>query len=480
MWQPVFMISGYVVCILGILMLIPAGLDFSANLFLNNLSPFIKSSIISIFFGCSMFLSNYTKIEKISIKQAYLVTVVSWLMICLFATLPFIFYNVVPSINDALFESFSGVTGTGASIMSNVESLPQSILLWRSMLNGVGALGVVIFAVALLPFLGIGGMQMFQKENSDSNDKIMPRFSYIAKRIIVIYFILVAIATSILFLCGMSWFDAINHAISAIGTGGFSTKNNSIAFYDSVLIEFFIMIFMIMGAIPMTFYILLWKKNVKDKNNQIKTFVKLVFVCGLLLSLYLYVHSEYSLFQAVRYAFFSVISVVTTTGLSSCNFVDWGIWATIVFFLLSFVGGCTGSTSGSIKIFRWQVVYAFLRKYFLSVVEPSRVVPLKVGEVSTDENVSISVFVYVISFLLCLAFLTLCMSFCGVDFSTSFATIVACMTNTGIGSIDVIGPDGNYAFFSSTIKALLCFAMFLGRLEIITVLVILTKSFWRR
>ena len=480
MWQPVLMIGGYVVCILGALMLIPAGFDATDSLFANNWSPFVKSSVISIFFGCSLFLSNYKKIEKITIKQAYLVTIISWLMICLFASLPLIFYDAVPNITDALFESFSGVTGTGASVISDVEALPKSILLWRSLLNGLGALGVVIFAVALLPFLGIGGMQMFQKENSDSNDKIMPRFSYIAKRIILVYFLLVAIATVILFFCGMTWFDAVNHAISAIGTGGFSTKNNSIAFYNSSLIEFFVMVFMIMGAIPMTFYILLWKKNVKDKNNQIKIFLKLVFVLSMLLGVYLYVHSDYSFLTAIRYTFFSVISFITTTGLSSCNFINWGIWTTIVFVFISFIGGCTGSTCGSIKIFRWQVVLAFFKKYFLSAIEPSRVVPLKVGEVSTDEKVSLSVFVYVLSFILCLMFLTIVVSFCGVDFSTAFASVVACITNTGVGSVEVIGPAGNYSFFPPIVKWVLCLAMFLGRLEVITVLVLLTKSFWRR
>lgn len=480
MWQPVLMIGGYVVCILGVLMLVPAGFDAVNGIFLNKLSPFVKSSVISIFFGCLLFLSNYKKIEKITIKQAYLVTIISWLMICLFASLPLIFYGVVPSITDALFESFSGVTGTGASVISDVESLPKSVLLWRSLLNGVGALGVVIFAVALLPFLGIGGMQMFQKENSDSNDKIMPRFSYIAKRIIVVYFVLVGIASGVLFLCGMTWFDAVNHAISAIGTGGFSTKNNSIAFYNSSLIEFFVMIFMVMGAIPMTFYILLWKKSAKDKNNQIKTFLKLVFALGMLLGVYLYIYSDYSFLTAIRYTFFSVVSIITTTGLSSCDFINWGIWTTIVFVVISFIGGCTGSTSGSIKIFRWQVVYAFLKKYFLSAIEPSRVVPLKVGEISADESVSLSVFVYVMSFILCLIFLTVVVSFCGVDFLTAFTSVVACITNTGVGSVEVIGPTGNYSFFSPVVKGILCLAMFLGRLEVITVLVLLTKSFWRR
>ena len=477
MWQPVFMISGYILGILGLIMLIPAGLDITVTG--EDWSPFISAAMITVFFGFSLFLSNYTKIERITLRQGYLVTVVSWVLVCVFASIPFILYNSTKDVTDALFEATSGITGTGATIMENVEILPKSVLLWRSLLNYIGGLGIVIFAVALLPFLGIGGMQMFQHENSDSNDKFMPKFSYIAKRIVAVYVVLTAIATGTLFLSGMGLFDAVNHAMSAIGTGGFSTKNNSIAAYDSVVIEFFVMIFMLMGALPMTFYILLVRRRNPDKNGQVKMFLRTVLWFSLILSGYLYFVSDFSLLSSMRKSFFTVIATVTTTGLACTDYTEWGAWITVVIILLSLVGGCTGSTSGSIKIFRWQVIKAFLRKYFLSAIEPNRVIPLKIGDVNMPEKVTMSVFVYIFSFLICMALLIVLLSTFGLDFKTAAATVTACVTNVGVGAVSAIGPSGNYAFFSNEVKSVLCFAMLLGRLEIITVIVVFSKSFWK-
>lgn len=477
MWQPVFMISGYILGILGLIMLIPAGLDMSVTS--ADWSPFLSSAMVAVFFGFALFLSNYTKIERITLKQGYLITVVSWFLSCLFSAVPFWFYLERESAVDGLFEAVSGLTGTGASIMEDVESLPPAILLWRSLLNYIGGLGIVIFAVALLPFLGIGGMQIFQHENSDSNDKFMPKFSYIAKRIVFVYLLLFGVACCCMFLCGMSWFDAANHAMSAIGTGGFSSRNGSIGAFNSFPIELCTMIFMLAGALPMTFYILLWRHSEADKNHQVRSFLKIVLVAILCLSGYLYAKSEYSLFEALRYASFTVISVITTTGLTSCDYITWGAWITAVILFLSLVGACTGSTGGSIKILRWQVIYAFLRKYLLSAIEPNRVIPLKIGKVNMSEKVTMSVFVYVFSFLICLALLVLAVSACGLDFKTAMAVVTACIGNVGVGSVEVIGPGGNYAFLPDTIKFILCFAMILGRLEVISVLVIFSKSFWR-
>lgn len=477
MWQPVFMISGYILGILGVLMLVPAGFDFYTSGTVCR--SFVYAAVITVFFGFSLFLSNYVKVEKISLKQAYLVTAVTWLLSALFAALPFFLNENKMLFTDAFFEAVSGITGTGATIMPDVEDLPEAILLWRSMLNYIGGLGIVIFAVALLPFLGIGGMRMFQRENSDSNDKFMPRFSYIAKRILLVYSLLFVLCFAALYGCGMEWFDAVNYAMAGIGTGGFATKNASVAAFDSFAIEAVLMIFMLAGSLPMTFYILLFRHSAANKNYQVSVFLKLVFAYGLFVALILYAESDYSLWQSLRYSFFNVVSVVTTTGFSSADFINWGVWTTAVFMLLSLNGGCTGSTSGSIKVFRWQMVYAFLRKYILSMIEPNRVIPLKVGHINPSENVVTSVFVYILSFILSLVFLSVAVSLCGVEFSTALAATLACMTNVGVGSVDIIGPAGNYAFFSDTVKLILCFAMMLGRLEVITILVIFSKSFWR-
>lgn len=478
MWQPVLTISGYILGILGLIMLIPAGFEIWQSG--TTWSPFLAAAAASMFFGFSLFLSNNTKFEKINIKQAYLVTTISWLLVCVFAAVPFYLYGVVQNPSDAWFEAMSGLTGTGATIISNVEALPKPILLWRSLLNGIGGLGVVIFAVALLPILGIGGMQMFQRENSDSNDKFMPKFSYIAKRIVAVYLTLIGICGAAYILCGMGWFDAVNHAISVIGTGGFSTKNASIGAFHSLPIELLTMLFMLAGAVPMTAYILLLRGSPADRNKQIITLLRIVFYVGLSLTLYLYFADNKAFFEALRHSYFTVISIVTTTGLASTDYIAWGGWVTTLILMLSLCGGCTGSTGGSIKIFRWQVVFAFLRKSLLSAVEPNRVIPIKIGTTNLSEKVSISVFVYLLSFLISLIVLTLIVSLDGADFATSFAAVMACITNVGMGAVESIGPNGNYAFFAPSTKCILTFAMFLGRLEVITVLVIFSKSFWRR
>ena len=235
MWQPVLMINGYLISVLGLAMLIPAAVDMLETG--RNWSLFVTSSIVSLFIGLSLFLGNRTKIEKITLQQGYLLTAVSWVSLTLLATLPFILSDVTPGFADALFEAMSGLSTTGATVITDLEVLPDSILLWRSMLNGLGGVGIVIFAVALLPFLGIGGMQIFQRENSDLNDKFMPKFNYIAKRIMAVYFILVALCAGCLYFAGMTPLESVNYAMAAIATGGFSTKNASVGFYDSVSIE---------------------------------------------------------------------------------------------------------------------------------------------------------------------------------------------------------------------------------------------------
>ena len=236
---------------------------------------------------------------------------------------------------------------------------------------------------------------------------------------------------------------------------------------------------MLAGALPMTFYILLARRKNPDRNGQVRMFLKTTLVFSLLMSGYLYYVSDFSLLSSLRQSFFTVIAIVTTTGLTANDYTQWGIWVTAAILLLSLTGGCTGSTSGSIKIFRWQVIKAFLRKYFLSAIEPNRVIPLKIGQINMPEKVTMSVFVYIFSFLISMAVLTILVSACGIDFRTSVAAVTACITNVGVGAVEVIGPSGNYAFFSNEIKAILCFAMLLGRLEIITIIVVFSKSFWR-
>lgn len=477
MWQPVLMISGYFISVLGVAMLFPAALDIWYTG--AKWSIFINSSIVAFFIGLSLFLSNRGKIRDISLRQAYLLTTIIWFAITLLAAMPFVLHGA--DFADAVFEASSGVSTTGATIYTDIEALPRSILLWRALLNGLGGIGIVIFAIALLPFLGIGGMQIFQRENSDINEKFMPKISYIAKRIIIVYVTLVIACLLSLKLAGMNWFDALCHALSSIATGGFSTKNASVGAFHSSSIEWIITLFMFLGALPLTFYhSLLATRNIHSiRSTQVSAFVKILAVYILIMTIWLTWNGVYGFGTALRQSAFNIISVVSTTGFVSVDYLHWGVFATTAFVVFSFTGGCTGSTSGSVKIFRWQVIWAQLKRAMITTLEPNRMSPLKVGTVPISSEVASSVYILFIAFSISLIALTLLVSIFGYDFATSFSAVAACMTNVGPGVVPAIGPSGNYTFFPDAVKYILAFAMLLGRLEVMTVLVIFTRNFWK-
>ncbi len=477
MWQPVLMICGYFVSVLGIAMLFPAMLDIYYTGV--NWSIFLSSSIVTMFIGLSLFLANKGKIKDISIQQAYLLTVFSWVSVALLAALPFMFYGT--NWADAIFEAASGISTTGASIYANVEVLPKSILLWRALLSGMGGVGIVIFAIAMLPFLGIGGMQIFQRENSDVNEKFMPKISYIAKRIIAVYLVLMIVCAISLVAAGMGWFDAICHTLTTISTGGFSTKNASIGFFKSSTIEWLITLFMFLGAIPLTFYhSLLATRDLHFlRSSQVAAFVKVLAIYIIIMTVWLVYEGVYTPFEALRYASFNIVSVVTSTGYNSANWLNWGAFATTAFVVFALTGGCTGSTSGGIKIFRWQIVLAQLKKSFITTTEPNRLVPLKVDGITISHNVANSIFVFFIAYAFSVAIISLLVALSGVDFATAFSATIAAITNSGPGNTQVIGPAGSYESLSNYVKIILSFTMILGRLEVLTVLVLFTKSFWR-
>ncbi len=477
MWQPVWMICGYFVSLLGIAMLFPAAVDIYYNH--AKWSIFISSAIVSLFIGVSLFLANRGKIKDISIQQAYLITVISWVAVAGLAALPFMLYGTYWT--DALFEAASGISTTGASIYADVESLPKSILLWRALLNAMGGVGIVIFAIAMLPFLGIGGMQIFQRENSDVNEKFMPKISYIAKRIISVYLLLMIACILALKMAGMGWFDAVCHSLSTISTGGLSTKNTSIGFFKSADIEWIITLFMFLGALPLTWYhSLMFTKSIHSlRSSQVVVFVKILAFYITVMTVWLIWNDVYVFGDAVRYATFNVVSIVTSTGFSSTDWLNWGAFAATAFVIFALTGGCAGSTSGGIKMFRWQVVAAQLKKVFVTTTEPNRLMPLKIGNVVISSDVASSVFVFCAAYTFSITIISSLIALTGVDFTTAFSATIACITNSGPGVSQNIGPAGNYGGLSDSVKVLLAFTMVLGRLEVLTIWVLFTKNFWR-
>ena len=479
MWQPILMIDGYLMSILGLAMLIPAAYDVSLSG--SKISPFMLSALISIFLGIMLFLANRMPIKKITVRQGYLITVVCWLSMTILAAIPFVLTGTVDNFSDAWFEAMSGLTAAGGTILTDIEGVAHPVLLWRSMLNGLGGIGIVIFAVALLPYLGIGGMQIFQRENSDSDDKFMPKFSYIAKRIIFVYLFLLALCVVCYNQAGMGWFDAVNHGLATISTGGLSTKNNSFAAFDSVNLELVAIIFMISGSLPMTFYIALWqRRDIRGARSiQVMAFFKILALYIAVVGLWLMFSRDMAFGHALRIAAFNVVSIVTTTGYVSDDYLQWGVWSGTLFLIFSFTGGCTGSTTGSIKIFRWQVFTAFLKKSLIGATEPNRIIPIKLGNYTIENNLVSSIFIFFSAYLICLVAFTILLAVTGLDFSVAFSTAAACMTNTGPGISTINGPSGNYAFLTSFGKQICSLAMLIGRLDVLTVLVIFTRNFWR-
>lgn len=474
MWQPVLMICGYFISVLGIAMFIPAALDlYHQN---DNWSIFVSSSVVAMFIGFSLYLSNRGKIKDMSIRQAYLLTALSWTSVGFLASLPFIFNGM--SFTDALFEGFSGITTTGATVAPDIEKLPKSILLWRAVLNGLGGVGIVIFATALLPFLGIGGMQLFQRENSDVNEKFMPKISYMAKRIILVYVSLIALCLISLKIAGMSWFDAFCHSLSTVSTSGSSTRNASVAAFNSASIEWIIALFMFLGACPLAFFYNLaaTRQFGQLRSGQVGAFIKILLLYIIIMWGWLSFNDIYTPLTALRYAVFEVVSLTSSTGYASAHYLQWGAFAATAALIFTLTGGCSGSTSGSVKIFRWQVIIAQLKRALITTTEPNRMLPLKIGKINVSSQAASSVVTFFMAYFFSIVILTTVVSLCGVDFLTAFSAVINCITNVGCTLID----NSSYADFSNTVKIILSFTMLLGRLEILTVLVLLCKNFWQR
>ncbi len=474
MWQPVLMICGYFISVLGGAMLLPAVVDVYYG---GNIWPaFVNSAVIAVFIGVSLYLSNRGEIKDMSIRQAYLLTVLSWSSVALFSALPFAFYGLKPI--DAIWEGFSGITTTGVSTFTNVEKLPQAILLWRSVLNGLGGVGIVIFATAMLPFLGIGGMQLFQRENSDVNEKFMPKISYMAKRIIIVYITLIALCFLSLHCAGMGWFEAICHAMSTISTSGTSTRDASIAAFSSAPIEWITILFMFLGACPLAFYYNLaaTRRFGQLRSGQVGAFVKILLLYILVMWGYLHFSGIASGVEALRKAAFDVVSLASSTGYAADTYWRWGTFAATATVIFTLTGGCSGSTSGSVKIFRWQVIIAQMKRAMITITEPNRMVPLKIGKINVNSAVGHSVMVFFAAYFFSIVVLTSAVSLCGIEFENALGMVLSCITNVGsvIGSAGVKG----YADYGNEIKIILSFAMLLGRLEVMTMLVLFTKNFW--
>ncbi|MCF8475255.1 MAG: potassium transporter TrkH [Emcibacter sp.] len=475
----VFFVIGLFLIILGIGMFIPAIVDAAVG------NPdwkiFVVCASFVVFTGGMFFLSNKGNYTELSIKQGFIITVSAWLSVSLMGALPFVFSDLNLSYTDALFEAMSGITTTGSTVITGLDGLPPGILLWRCLLQWFGGVGIIVMGVAIMPLLQIGGMQLFRSEAFDVSENFIPRSAKLATSLYLLYLGLTLFCGLALWTAGMSAFEAACHAFSTISTGGFSTSDGSIGHFDSAVIDYVISFFMVVGSLPFILYLKMLKGHFLSFANdaQVRVFLMiLVFIIGIM-SVWLCFTSNYDLVQSLRYTTFNVISVITGTGFTSTDYTIWGTFSVIVFFFIMFIGGCAGSTSCGIKVFRIQIMFVTFKSYLKQLIWPNVISITKYNNRPVSENIMGSVFAFFFLFVAIHFLLTIALALTGLDFTTAISGAGTALSNVGPGVGHIIGPAGNFETLSDTAKWLLTFGMLIGRLELFAVLVMFSPQFWR-
>ena len=438
--------------------------------------------LLTIFIGILFILANLEKEFKLNLRQTFLFSSLAWVMVAIFGSLPFLLSTQNFSFSEAFFESMSGITTTGATIISDLDNSPKSILLWRAIMQWLGGIGIVVMAITILPLLKVGGMQLFKMEGPDSTEKILPRTIEVAAIIISTYLFLTFLCGFFYWLFGMTIFDSVSHAMTTIATGGFSTHNDSIGFFKSSNIEIVASIFIILGSIPFISYLKFAQGNKKVffQDVQIKGLIYLLIISIVIMFFYLvFINYESNLFDKIRISSFNVISILSGTGYVTDDFGLWGKFSLIFFLLLMFIGGCAGSTACGIKIFRLQMLLIFLKNQIKKLISPNSVIITKYNNQKISDDFINSVIIFIFTFLFIFLIIAMLLSISGLDFITSISGAASSISNVGPGLGDMIGPNGNYKDIPDISKWILSFGMLLGRLELFAVLVLFFPSFWR-
>ena len=445
--------------------------------------PMVLSACIILVSGIIIRLATSGKIAtELKKRDGYLIVTLGWLVLSFSGTLPYLFSGAIPDFTNAFFETISGYTTTGATILTDIESLPKGILLWRSLTQWMGGMGIIVLAVAILPLLGIGGMQLFVAEAPGiTPDKLKPRIQDTAKRLWLIYVLLTLGETILLTAGGMSFYDAVNHSLTTMATGGFSTKNASIAHFSSPFIHYVIIFFMFLGGTNFTLTYFIFKGRFQKvwKNEEFQMYLAFTLVVSILVSIIVYYFTETGAEKSFRDSLFQVLSVVTTTGYSTSDYTAWTPFLTVAFFALMFVGGSAGSTAGGVKIVRHLVL---LKNSFLEMkrqLHPSAVIPVRLNGKSISGDITFHVLAFMMLYLTLFAAGSVVLAWTGLDFETALGASAAAIGNIGPG-LGAVGPLSNYAFVPDSGKWVLTFLMLVGRLEIFTVLILLTPAFWNR
>ena len=478
-YKTVFFTLGILQIILGLFMIFPIIIQFIFN---ELDSSFISAGIICVIFGMLFFLSNLDNDKKLFLPHTFLLTALSWISIAIFGSLPFIFSNLDLSFTDSFFESMSGITTTGSTVITNLNEAPKAILFWRAILQWLGGIGIIVMAITLMPIMNVGGMQLLKISEVHTGEKILPKSKEIIIRLIIIYLFLTITCAFFYKIFGMGYFDSLTHSMTTIATGGFSNYNESIGFFDSALIEFTASIFIILGSIPFFTYIRFIQGDKKAilSDAQIKTFIKIIIFSILLLFLYLIIKKGSFVEISLRSVYFNVISILTGTGYVTKDFDQWGNFPLVLFLVLMFIGGCAGSTACGIKIFRVQLLYLFVINQLKKTIYPKGVFVIKYGNNNINDKFMASVISFIYLYIIIFFILTSILSLTGLDFITAISGAATSISNVGPGLGEIIGPNGNFSALSNPSKWALSVGMILGRLELFAILVLFIPSFWRK
>jgi trk system potassium uptake protein TrkH len=461
-------------------MLIPLAFDLDHEH--RNWAAFAESAAITAFVGGLLAAGGWSGRKlKFGVREGFLLTAVSWFALPAAGALPFCFSELRVSFADGFFEAVSGLTTTGSTVFEGLNKMSRGILLWRTMLCGIGGIGIVVMVVALLPFLRVGGMQLFRSESSDKYDKALPRAAEIAVATVFAYGALILLCAGVYWALGMSSFDAISHALPTIATGGFANYDESFAWFKSPALEWAATFFMALGSLPLILYVRMALRHWDDvrADTQVAWFLAVIALATLGMAAWLTIMKGTPPADAVRLAAFNAVSVISTTGFASADYNQWGGFPAIIFIMLMFIGGCTGSTSGAMKVMRFEILGKLGLYTLRKLVHPRGVFRIRYQRKPIGEDVIMSVTVFCFVYFLSFAALAAALGATGLDFITSISGAAQAVGNIGPGLGEIIGPAGNFKSLSDPAKWLLAVGMILGRLEFMAVLVLFTRRFWR-
>lgn len=476
----IFRILGILLAINGVFMLV----SMSFSLFYReSILPLLYSGLISIGTGAFLyFVSSLPSRGEVKKREGYVIVTMGWVIMSLSGSMPFIFSGLIPDFTSAFFETMSGYTTTGATVLNDIDSAPKGILFWRSLTQWIGGMGFIVLTVAILPFFGIGGMQLFMAEASGiTTDKVKPQIRDTAIRLWLIYLGLTALECIFLMFAGLNFYEAINHSLTTMATGGFSTHQDSIAYFSSPLVQYVIIAFMLLAGTNFTLiYFALKGRFIKIfSNEEFKTYYTLIIIFSVLVALFIFSHSNKDFESSFRASLFQVVSVITTTGFITEDFTAWTPFITVLFFLMMFLGGSAGSTAGGIKITRHVLLF---KNSFLEMkrqLHPSAVIPVRLNGKAVSGEITFRVLAFIMIYLTVYTLGVFALSFTGVDYETALGAVATCVANVGPG-LGTVGPVYTFSEITPFGKWLLSLVMMLGRLELFTVLILFTPYFWKR